>query len=796
MHSDYNYSLVGLSVLIAIVASYAALDLAGRTRAYRGVRRWAWLIGGATAMGLGIWAMHYIGMLAFHLPMTVLYDVPTVVASLLAAIAASAVALFVVSRNRLTTLRLASGSMAMGSGIASMHYIGMAAMRLPATVHYDSRLVILSVVLAIVVSGVALLLTFSFRDEQAGRGWLKAGSALLMGGAVPVMHYVGMAAASFVHGPIAEGTSRAISISSLGAVGISSVTLMVLAFAVLGAIGDRQRVAQALELESSEHRYRHLFERSLAGVYRSTIDGRILDVNEACFRIFGYASREEQLAHNASAVWLESGDREKFLARLRLEKSLANHECCYRRKDGTLVWVLESVTLLDAANGTPATIEGTMIDITARKQAEQEMRQAKEAAESATQIKSEFLANMSHEIRTPMNGVVGMTELLLLTDLSPEQRNYTETVLRSADSLLRIINDILDFSKMESGKMHLEAIDFVLRTRIEEVVGLLAERARSKGLVMACVVDRDIPDVVCGDPGRLLQILTNLLGNAIKFTERGEVVLRVKLMAGVRDLLTIRFEVVDTGMGISAEERSRLFQSFSQADGSTTRRFGGTGLGLVISMRLAELMGGEIGVESEPGRGSTFWFTVKMTQTAAQLAVPAPRDAGEPQGLAATRAVPAAPMPPPRPVPARAPAEATGLSRPHVLLAEDNPTNRMAAVRILELLGYQVDVAVDGLEAVAACQRVHYLLVLMDNQMPKMDGLTATQEIRRIERTHGRPPVPIIALTADVMQGDREKCLAAGMNDFLSKPFKVAQLRQMLERWGGMTRASGAAPAA
>jgi two-component system sensor histidine kinase/response regulator len=914
MISSYNHGLVALSVAIAILASYAALDLAGRTRASRGGGRWLWLSGGASAMGLGIWAMHYIGMLAFRLPVPILYDVPTVIVSLVAAIAASAVALFVVSRNKLTVLSVVAGSIVMGSGIAAMHYTGMAAMRLPAMHHYDSRLVALSVALAIVISLVALILTFLFRDEVKASSWRKVGSAVLMGVAVPVMHYTGMAAVSFTSAPLLGDTSRAVSISSVGVVGISSITLMVLAFAILTSLIDRRLSSQTLELASSENRYRLLFERSLAGVYRSTVDGRILDVNDACLGIFGYGSREEHMAHNASEWWREPTDREEFLARLIELKSIPNAERCYRRKDGTPVWVLESVTLLEGQNGAQAVIEGTLIDITTRKQAEQEMHRAKEAAESANQAKSEFLANMSHEIRTPMNGVMGMTELLLLTDLSKEQRDYAELVLTSANGLLTVINDILDFSKVESGKMQLEAIDFVLRTAIEEVADLLAERAQSKGVEMTCLIHHDIPVVVRGDPGRLRQILTNLLGNSIKFTHVGEVVLRARLAEELGDGVTVRFEITDTGIGISPEGKSRLFQSFSQADGSTTREFGGTGLGLAISKRLTELMGGEIGVESEPGRGSTFWFTVKLGRIpATEMVVPSPREdlrglyalavddnqtnlqlvrtqtrswgmvcditdrgsealqmiraaalqrpydltildmqmpgmdglqlaqaikrdpsnekmklilmtsmgqrghaaRSEQAGIAGyltkpvrqsqlhdclrtvmAQASPQAAQHASKIVTTHSLREAKDLRRFRVLVAEDNQTNQMAAVRMLEMLGHQVDVAVNGIEAVAACREVDYGIVLMDNQMPGMDGLTAAREVRKLELALGKPPVPIIALTADAMQGDREKCLAAGMNDYLSKPFNVVQLRKILERWCDLSGSAGRAPEA
>jgi PAS domain S-box-containing protein len=394
MIGNYQYGLVALSVVIAILASYAALDLTGRTRAAAGARRWIWLGGGATAMGLGIWAMHYIGMLAFRLPVPVLYDVPTVVVSLLAAIAASAMALFVVSRDKLTVPSVVAGSIVMGSGIATMHYTGMAAMRLPAMCHYSGGLVVLSVTLAIVISLVALVLTFLLRDDVQAGSWPKVGSAVLMGVAIPVMHYTGMAAASFTPAPLMEDTTYAVGITQVGVVGISSITFMVLAFAIVSSLLDRRFSTQTRELASSEERYRLLFERSLAGFYRTTLDGRILDVNEACYRMFGYGSREEQLSRHASDMWLASGDRSAFVERITRLKSLANSESSYRRKDGTELWVLESVSLLEAGNGQPAVIEGTLIDITARHQVEQEMHRAKELAEHANQVKSEFLARL------------------------------------------------------------------------------------------------------------------------------------------------------------------------------------------------------------------------------------------------------------------------------------------------------------------------------------------------------------------------------------------------------------------
>jgi PAS domain S-box-containing protein len=647
-------------------------------------------------------------------------------------------------------------------------------------------------------------------------------------------------------------------------------------------------------LQQSEAKFRSLGESSPDGIFLADTAGQWIYCNSRWLSISGLSFEESLREGWTRAIYPE--DKPRVLeewSRCLAERKEFSQEFRVVPPGGQTRWVSCRTAPIRYESGDSEKSgghAGTVQDVTEYKTVEGELRRAKTEAEGAVKAKGEFLAKMSHEIRTPMNGVIGMTNLLLDTGLSSQQHEYAETIRRSAESLLILINDVLDFSKGESKKLIFETIDFNLQETIEGALELLAETAQAKNIELAGFVLADVPTRLRGDPGRLRQVFVNLVSNAVKFTEYGEVIVSVANMAETATYVDLRFEVRDTGIGIPAEVQPRLFQVFSQADSSTTRKYGGTGLGLAISKQLVEMMGGQIGFTSIPNQGSTFWFTARLEKQQAAAATPAaPADLGnlrvlivddndtnrrilEDQmqvwgihaacaataqealeklqdstpdhfdvvlldmhmpgmnGVTLAKVIKADPkltrtrlimltslgqllddeqlekagidsclvkpvkqsrlyecLTGRRSPPLKSAADEAAAARPlppnlRILLAEDNLINQKVAVAQLRKLGLTAEVASNGVEALEAARRAPFDVIFMDCQMPQMDGYEASQQVRQHEKALGRKPAYIIAMTANAMQGDREKCIEASMNDYLSKPVKDSELRAALGR--------------
>lgn len=510
-------------------------------------------------------------------------------------------------------------------------------------------------------------------------------------------------------------------------------------------------------LSESEVRLRAVIDHSPSLVYLKDTESRILLINAAYEQHYGVAQEEAlgsegyEWQEQAVVEMLKKNDQKVIAGGQPVESEFSHIDLTGKTT------VINSIKFpVRDASGDIVGIGGIATDITERKKVEQDLRESQLKAEAANRLKSEFLATMSHEIRTPMHGILGTVSLMQDSDLSPRQRNHADTIKQSGDGLLSIINSILDLSKIEAGGLILESVNFRLAPLLDSVAGLMESRAQQKGLVFAIERAANVSDVLRGDPERIRQILFNLVGNSIKFTEAGGITIRVSQTSCVDDICEVRFEVADTGIGLEEEQQERVFDRFSQADGSTTRKFGGTGLGLAISRELAQLMGGSIGVRSKPGDGSVFWFTV-CCESGDASNIPEPD-----QSSHADRA-----------------GEATQFESLRILIAEDNTVNQLIAADTLESAGHRVDVVSNGFEAIEAVTAFPYDLILMDIFMPEMDGLTATKRIRAMRGEVSS--IPIIALTADAMVGEREKYLAAGMNDYLSKPFETQQLLRAIK---------------
>jgi PAS domain S-box-containing protein len=531
---------------------------------------------------------------------------------------------------------------------------------------------------------------------------------------------------------------------------------------VVGASGLARDVTAQRE---SETRFTELFETLQEGVYFCDPEGKLLDVNPAMVRMLGYAHRDELVGQNIGRLYFD-GPENPFPERVQMRNSSQlMREITLRRKDGAPVICIDNSNAICDASGRLIRHQGTLVDITVRKRSEGELQQAKEAAEAANQAKSAFLAHMSHEIRTPMNAVIGMTELALDTELTKDQREYLTMVRDSAGSLLTLINDILDFSKIEAGKLDLDSTDFSLRKGIQEMARILGVRARQKGLELSIDIPDDVPDALLGDPSRLRQILSNLVDNAIKFTQRGSVALKIEKESQSDGDVCLHFSVTDSGIGIPRDKQLLIFEAFAQADTSTTRKYGGTGLGLSISARLVRMMSGKIWVESETSRGSVFHFTARFGLQKQTRGAHFAAGSG-----AAIR---------------RGPSD--GRQELQILLVEDNTINQVLAQRLIHKWGHKLAVAGNGREALAALEKEKFDLILMDVQMPEMSGIEVTAAIREKEKGSGEH-IPIIATTASAMKEDRERCLAAGMDAYISKPIEREVLLEAIQALTGLPK--------
>jgi PAS domain S-box-containing protein len=857
----YDPWLVALSIAVAIFASWMALRLmahVGRESALP--LRLVGLITGSLSLGAGVWAMHFIGMLAFSV-CAVNYDPAITLWSMLPSIAASALALRLIEDRDIRPWQLIGGGIAIGAGIGAMHYTGMAAMRMAAALRYDPAMFGLSILVAVGLAILALWVHFRLRRTLI--------SAIVMGIAIAGMHYTGMAAARFV-GRVPAGTTTNADFIALSIATIA-IAFTLLVMIVNGALRYR---AMFRRLKDREARLRALFSTAADGVIVFDAAGAIEDCNVSAEQIFA-RPRAELVGHDlngliSGCVGLRTGEAlavrpdgstlpirlaigqkqeqlELFIGivtdiseRRVMEQALRDSERqlrslignipgisyrCLLQDDWPAIFISDAVERL---TGYPATdfvgpratrrfvelvhpddraslkrtveeairdskpyvleyrirhrdgrerymwgsgcavrdsqgqrrfLDGVILDLSERRQMEQELRAAKERAEQAAAARGAFLANMSHEIRTPMNSIIGFSDVLLQGDLTADQRRHLLTVSGAARSLLRLLNEILDTAKLDKGLVALELRDFDLLQLIDEVSSTLGAGARDKGLDLTIHYEEALPRRFRGDALRIRQVLTNLVGNAVKFTPQGGVTLGVSSMNE-----QVHFTVRDTGIGIAPERLEAIFDPFTQADPSMSRRYGGTGLGTTISKQLVELMGGSIWVESTLGKGSCFHVLLPLPMTEQTL-----------EQTQRNRRVAA--LPPLR-----------------VLAVDDAAQNLELLTLLLGAHGHTIVPAQNGLEAVELAARERFDVVLMDVQMPAMDGLAATRAIRAAESARGTPRVPVIALSASVLSADRRAALEAGMDAFASKPVDLVELSFEIARALGLTERIERAP--
>jgi PAS domain S-box-containing protein len=753
---SYDPSLVLLSFLIAVFSSAIAIHITAQAISVKKKSLRLLMLGsGSIALGGGVWSMHFIGMLAFALCTGVSYQPGLTFLSMIPSIAASWVALDLISKKQLRSLQLLSGGVLVGAGIGTMHYMGMAAMQMSVALRYDLPMFLLSILVAIVLAIIALWVRFGLRRFNLAPHWLTLLSSVVMGAAISGMHYTGMAAARFVPPPGFTAMSDNNDISWQLSLAVAFITLMitglVVAVNLLFKYRELNQQVKAKEIlaRDNEEKYRSLISNIPGAAYRCLHNDNwdMLFISDAVELLSGYPASDFMLP-SPQRSWsdlVHPADK-ATTTQMDLYRGSFTLEYRIRHHDGSWRWILEHGEAIKSDSGDIIWLDGFLMDISARKQMEQEIVQAKDIAEQAAEARAAFLANMSHEIRTPMNAIIGFSDLMLTADLPAQQHKHLQTIHSAARSLLHLLNDILDSVKLEKGKLELEYTDFSLPALLDTVVSTLWLQARKKQLQLTLELDPAAGEFYYGAPDRLRQVLTNLLGNAIKFTEHGSVRVKVQLSAASE----LTFSISDTGIGISPQRLPYIFDAFTQADASMSRRFGGTGLGTTISKQLVELMGGQISVQSTEGVGSCFSFTVPLQPGVALVQHNTDR----------ALAIPA-------------------LS---VLITDDIVQNLELLQLMLERAGHTVVAVADGEQAVAAVQQQYFDVVLMDIQMPVMDGLEACRRIRQWEQVQQRKPLPVIALTASVLDEDKVAAKEAGMQGFASKPVDFAALTNEIAR--------------
>ena len=757
MTGTHQSPLVALSFLIAICASYTALTLAGRVSVARGRARLAWLLCGSIAMGSGIWSMHFVAMLAFHLPIPISYDVPLVAASWLAAVGASAFALFVASRSQVSSLRLAAAGTCLGLAVVTMHYTGMAAVRVQAHLAYKPMLVAASVAIAITASTVALLLFLWLRHDHTRRGSsLRIAAAVVMGVAIAGMHYTAMAAAHFTDVGIAHAPSRFLLASSGLAVPVVMGAFVILTLTVAGSVTDhwvRMKLASAEALRESEERYRTVVSEIDEVIFRTDAEGRWTFLNPAWTAITGFTPEETLSKSLIDSV--HPDDRAASIAQCKpLVEGTADycrHEVRYIRKDGANRWVEVHARATRNAQGALVGTAGVIRDVTERRQAEEALRTAREVAEAASRAKSEFLSRMSHELRTPLNAILGFGQLTELEATTPIQRENADHILKAGRHLLHLINEVLDITGIESGRLHLSVEPVLVREAVNEIFELMSPLAAAKH-VRLTIDDASVgARFVNADRQRLKQVLLNIVANAVKYNrENGTAHVSCHASGAGR----LQILVTDTGPGIPADKAHRLFTAFDRL-GAEQTGVEGTGLGLALSKRLVEAMNGQIGVNSGAGRGSTFW--IELPEAENQIARLADLDNDS----------------------ARVPrASGPRARKSTILYVEDNLSNLTLVQRILGLRhDIELIPAMQGGLALELARSHHPDLVLLDLHLPDIPG---EEVLRQLRQSADLRTIPVVVLSADATPGQIDRLLAMGAHSYVTKPLEVKAFLKIL----------------